>query len=77
MTEDTLKLANCKMQAIKEVKHHMNVIQQMMNLESVTLYSEKVGSITLQGDVKADVLATVYRDKEEWLEELQDDFRML
>ena len=77
MTEETLKLANSKMQAIKEVKHHMNVIQQMMNLESVTLYSEKVGSITLQGDVKADVLATVYRDKEEWLEELQDDFRML
>ena len=77
MTEETLKLANNKMQTIKEVKHHMNVVQQMMNLESVTLYSEKVGSITLQGDVKADVLATVYRDKEEWLEELQDDFRML
>ena len=77
MTEETLKLANNKMQAIKEVKHHMNVVQQMMNLESVTLYSEKVGSITLQGDVKADVLATVYRDKEEWLEELQDDFRRL
>lgn len=77
MTEETLKLANSKMQAIKEVRHHMNVVQQMMNLESVTLYSEKVGSITLQGDVKADVLATVYRDKEEWLEELQDDFRML
>ena len=77
MTEETLKLANNKMQAIKEVEHHMNVVQQMMNLESVTLYSEKVGSITLQGDVKADVLATVYHDKEEWLEELQDDFRML
>lgn len=77
MTEETLKLANNKMQAIKEVKHHMNVVQQMMNLDSISLYSEKVGSITLQGDVKADVLATVYRDKEEWLEELQDDFRML
>lgn len=77
MTEETLKLANSKMQAIKEVRHHMNVVQQMMNLESVTLYSEKVGSITLQGDVKADVLATIYRDKEEWLGELQDDFRML
>ena len=77
MTEETLKLANKKMHDIEEIKHHMNVVQQMMNLESVTLYSEKVGSITLQGDVKADVLATVYRDKEEWLEELQDDFRML
>jgi arabinogalactan endo-1,4-beta-galactosidase len=77
MTEDTLKLANNKMQAIKEVKHQINMIQQMMNLASVTLYSEKVGSITLQGDVKADVLATVYHDKEEWLEELQDDFRRL
>jgi arabinogalactan endo-1,4-beta-galactosidase len=77
MTEETLKLANNKMQAIKEVKHHMNVVQQMMNLESVTLYSEKVGSITLRGDVEADVLATVYRDQEEWLEELQDDFRRL
>lgn len=77
MTEETLKQANNKMQAIKEVQHHMNVVQQMMNLESVTLYSEKVGSITLQGDIKADVLAAVYRDRKEWLEELQDDFREL
>ncbi len=77
MTEDTLKLANKKMQDIEEVKRNMNTVQQMMDLESVSLYSAKAGSVILKGDVKADVLATVYRDQEEWLGELQDDFRRL
>ncbi len=77
MTEDTLKLANKKMHDIEEVKRNMNTVQQMMDLESVSLYSAKAGSVILKGDVKADVLATVYRDQEEWLGELQDDFRRL
>ena len=77
MTEETLKLANNKMHAMEDVKRNMDIIQRMMDRESVTLYSEKTGSVVLKGDVKADVLATVYHDQEEWLEELQDDFRML
>lgn len=77
MTEETLKLANNKMYAIKEAKHHINTIQRMKNLDSVTLYSEKVGSITLSGNIKDEVLDAVCRDKEEWLGELQDDFRRL
>jgi hypothetical protein len=77
MTEETLKLANNKMHAMEDVKRNMDTIQRMMDRESVTLYSEKAGSVILKGDVKADVLATVYHDQEEWLEELQDDFRRL
>lgn len=77
MTEETLKLANNKMHAMEDVKRNMDIIQRMMDRESVTLYSEKTGSVVLKGDVKADVLATVYHDQEEWLEELKDDFRRL
>jgi hypothetical protein len=77
MTEETLKLANNKMYAIKEAKHHINTIQRMKNLESVTLYSASIGSIELKGTIKDEVLDAVCRDKEEWLEELQDDFRRL
>lgn len=77
MTEDTLKLANNKMHTITEIKHRMDMIQRMIDLESISLYSPAIGSIPLKGDVKADVLATVYHDQEEWLADLQDEFRML
>ena len=77
MTEETLKLANNKMHAMEDVKRNMNVIQRMMDLDSISLYAERAGSVILKGDVKADVLATVYHDQEEWLEELKDDFRRL
>lgn len=77
MTEDTLKQANKKMHDIEETQKHIDKIQKMMDLDSISLYSETTGPIVLKGDVKADVLATVYHDQVEWLEELQDDFRML
>lgn len=77
MIEDTLKRANNIMHTIKDVEHQINVTQRMMDIESISLYSASIGSVILKGDIKADVLAAVYRDRKEWLEELQDDFRML
>jgi hypothetical protein len=77
MTEETLKQANNTMHAIKDIGHQIDVIQRMMDLDEISLYTASIGSIILKGDIKADVLAAVYNDRKEWLGELQDDFRRL